>query len=242
MTVIAGFAAFVWRSGWLIGGYPDEIRPVLTTMQFNPAADNVFRCWMPEPAGFEKYPADCGTGDTLVWGDSQAGRLYAGLKRDGVEIGEFVRDGCPPVLNIGVETCMESNAAILRKIAELRPKKVILFGLWAHYTGHGLSDKPDGGLAETLRELKRIGIDVVVIGQTPIWVPDLPTQVYNFWNWNGYLPDRLLLAKQEVVDGMLSRASSVAGVRFVSAFEALCNERGCLTHTPASRSELPDVG
>jgi lysophospholipase L1-like esterase len=27
-------------------------------------------------------------------------------------------------------------------------------------------------------------------------------------------------------------------VRFVSAFDALCNEDGCLTHTPKSKGEL----
>jgi hypothetical protein len=35
--------------------------------------------------------------------------------------------------------------------------------------------------------------------------------------------------------------STIAGqehVRFISIFDALCDRDGCLTHTPASRSEL----
>ena len=69
MTMIAGFATMVWGTSGLLGHYPEEIQPVLATMQFKPNAENVFRCWMPGPAGFDKYPADCGLGDTLVWGD-----------------------------------------------------------------------------------------------------------------------------------------------------------------------------
>jgi peptidoglycan/LPS O-acetylase OafA/YrhL len=237
MTAIAGFAALIWGSGGLLWRYSSEILPVLATMKFDPAADNIFHCWLPEPAAFEILPVDCGVGDTLVWGDSYAGRLYLGLKRDGVDMAQFIREGCPPSIGAGNEACMQSNAAALRRIGELKPKKVILFAVWLHYQDKGLYD----GLAATLAELKKNGGDVIIIGQPPYWSPgDLPTQVYNFWNANGRLPDRLPLEPKPFrdIDGTLARLSTTARVKFVSAFDALCNDEGCLTHTPTSRAEL----
>ena len=122
----------------------------------------------------------------------------------------------------------------------MRPKKIILFATWSHYTGRGLNDRPDGGLATTLRDLKKVGGEIVVIGEPPHWAPDLPLQVYDFWRWNGYLPDRLMMNTQfsRTIDGVIARASAAADVRFISTVDALCNAQGCLTHTPASRSEL----
>jgi lysophospholipase L1-like esterase len=45
-------------------------------------------------------------------------------------------------------------------------------------------------------------------------------------------------AQYRNVDEVLAAASAAADVRFVSAFDALCNEDGCLTHTPKSKAEL----
>ena len=173
-------------------------------------------------------------------GRSYAGRLYAGLTHDGVKVGEFVGDGCPPALNVGSRICIERNAAIFSKIAELRPKRIILFAIWRRYVGRGLDDKPGGGLATTLRELKKFGSEIVVIGEMPYWAPDLPMQVYDFWRWNGHLPDRLMINPQSnrAMDAVIARASAAADVRFISAFDALCNAQGCLTHTSESKSEL----
>jgi hypothetical protein len=71
-------------------------------------------------------------------------------------------------------------------------------------------------------------------------VPDLPTQVYDFWRSHGELPERLPPRPEnyQAVDRALARMASASGVRFVSPFAVLCNEAGCLTHTPASKAEL----
>lgn len=233
MAALGAIGLWISHTGGAMWRYPEAIRPVLTIMQFNPNADNVFRCWMPAPAGFDKYPANCGDGDTVVWGDSHAGRLHAGLIGD--KVGEFVGDACPPVLGVGDPVCIARNAAIMRRLGELKPKRVVLFAFWSHYTVHGLNEAT---MAATLRELKQIGADVLVVGAAPEWQPDLPSQVYLFWRFFGTLPDRLPSQPHEV-DDTLSRAASSSGVRFVSLFDALCNaEEGCLTHTPASQSDL----
>jgi peptidoglycan/LPS O-acetylase OafA/YrhL len=242
MMLIVGFSAIIWRSGGFAWRFPDEIRPVLATMQYDPGSNaRILKCWLDKASAFENYSAECGVGTTLIWGDSHAARLYAGLKRDGIDIAQFTRDGCAPSLGTGDETCAQSNAAILQKIAELKPKKVILFAFWAGHKEYGQSvDGQNGRLTTTLVELKKVVDDVVVIGPTPLWSPDLPTQVYTFWRSNGGFPDRLspLSVGYRNIDEILSAASDAAHVRYVSAFDALCKEDGCLTHTPKSKTEL----
>ena len=241
MVVIVACSALVWRSGGVPWRYPGEIRPVLATMQYDPASNaRADKCWLSATSPFEDFNPECGIGATLIWGDSHAGRLYTGLKQDGIDVAQFVRDGCVPSLGSDNEVCARSNAAILRKIAELRPKKVILFAAWTTYKDYGSGDVRNSGLAATLGDLKKIVDDVVVIGPTPLWSPDLPTQVYTSWRSSGGLPDRLppTPTAYRKVDEALAAVSAASHVRFISAFDALCNEAGCLTHTPRSKAEL----
>ena len=241
MILIIGFSAVIWRSGGLPRRYPDEILQVLATMQYDPASNaRVFKCWLDAKSTFKDYSSECSEGATLIWGDSHAGRLYAGLKRDGIDIAQFTRDSCPPSTGGSFENCEKSNVAILRRIAELRPRQVILFANWASYKSYQQDDAQDDGLAAVLTELKKNVDDIVVVGQAPYWSPNLPTQVYDFWRSNGQLPDRLPpkpLQYQKINDA-LAAISAAAHVRFVSPFNTLCNEQGCLTHTPKSKGEL----
>jgi hypothetical protein len=207
-------------------------------MNFDQSADNIYKCWLPSSVAYELRPADCGVGDALLWGDSHAGRLHVGLKREGIVVGQLIKESCPPVVGFGLhESCIQHNATALRKIAELKPKRIILFAAWLNYRERGLTD---ASIAEALTELRKICDNIVVIGPAPMWKPYLAKQVYNSWNANGRLPDRLPMDSRPYreFDRTLAQLSEKAQVRFVSAFDALCNDEGCLTHTPASRSEI----
>lgn len=241
MAAAIGFSVAIAQSGGLPGRYPDEVQSVLAMMQYDPASNaRVLRCWLTVEATFDGYAPECSKGATLVWGDSHAGRLYAGLKRDGVDIAQFTRDGCPPSRGGAYENCAKANAAILRRIAELRPRTVILFAAWAMHENYLAAEPQDKALTQALTELKGQVDDIYVVGQMPLWTPDLPTQVYEYWRVNGRLPDRLppKPLPYKKIDETLAAISTTTGARFVSPFEALCNEQGCLTHTPASRGEL----
>jgi peptidoglycan/LPS O-acetylase OafA/YrhL len=238
MVLIIGCSSVIWRGGGIPSRYPREIQPVLATMQYDPASDaRVPQCWLNNASAFEDYSHECAVGATLIWGDSHAARLYAGLKKDGVDVAQFTRDSCPPPIGGGYEICAQSNDAILKKIAELKPKKVILFAAWGTYNEDGPRDIR---FTQTLIRLKEIVDDVVVLGPAPFWSPDLPTQVYNFWRLSGLLPDRLQPRPiyYRRMDDALSGAANAANVRFISVFNALCNQDGCLTHTPESKGDL----
>lgn len=245
MLLIVLLSTAVWQSQGVFWRFPEQIRPVLAVMQYKPAIGaRVGKCWLDAQSGFESYSRECGEGSTLIWGDSHAARLYAGLTQGINEpVAQFTRDGCAPAVINQSEICTASNRAILAKISELRPRRVILFAVWTSYSEYnGLTpDNPVyGAFVSLLRQLKSEVGEVIVVGAPPLWLPDLPTQAYEFWRSHGELPDRLQPRPEnyQAVDQVLARMAASANVQFVSPFAALCNESGCVTHTAASKAEL----
>jgi len=130
------------------------------------------KCWLSAAAPFESYGAECRTGETVIWGDSHAARLYTGF-----------RDGCRPSLNDGRQTaCDISNAAVINEITRLEPKRVIIFAAWLnHPVNWQLREERVQSIRRAIRQLKEVVDDVILLGPAPFWTPDLPTAVFRFW-------------------------------------------------------------
>jgi peptidoglycan/LPS O-acetylase OafA/YrhL len=236
MLLVAAMSLVIWRSGGALWRYPSEIRPILETMNYDPRDDARMDCWLDIKAGFDTYAARCKTGATVVWGDSHAGRLYTGLRKDGGGISQFVRDGCMPIVGDAslLPVCAASNVQILKEIERTRPRRVILFAVWMRY-------RPDfAALEDTLRRLKGAADDVILLGPFPSFSPNLPEQAYQDWLSRGALPDRLIPLAQNYrgMDAALLSAAREAGATFVSLHDALCNQEDCLTHTRTGKSDL----
>ena len=71
-------------------------------------------------------------------------------------------------------------------------------------------------------------------------VEHFPVAVYDYWLSYRSLSRQVSPHTTQLSSGrfVLRQISFEEGARFVSVFAALCNDGGCLTHTPASRSEL----
>jgi peptidoglycan/LPS O-acetylase OafA/YrhL len=233
MIGLAGCSALVFFDGGVPQRFAREIRPVLATMSYGPATDARLDCWLDATQPFAAYGAECRSGATLIWGDSHAGRLAPGFKQ--AEVAQFVRDGCMPSLGVAQNVCDASNALIVEEIARLKPRRVILFAAWPNYDLHDVES-----FRSAVKRLKQSVDDVVILGPAPVWTPDLPTAVFNFWTANKRLPDRLPPAPKNYreLDAILSAIAAAEHTRFISVFAALCNEDGCLTHTPSSPSDL----
>jgi peptidoglycan/LPS O-acetylase OafA/YrhL len=230
--------ALVFYSGGVPTREPAAIRPVLAAMKTDYRSARTMHCWIPDPMTFEHYERQCSDGDILMWGDSFSGVLATGLPKP---YAQFTRDGCWPVLDVGSEICIKSNAAVVDEILRLKPRRVILYGFWMGTGAKWQSDtKLIEALRRTLRKLRSGVDDVVLIGSTPLWPPSLPEVVFKYWSDHGVLPDRLKPPEVNYrgTDEALRSIANSEGVRFVSLFDALCNADGCLTHTPASRSEM----
>lgn len=236
MLLVVTVSLVIWRSGGALWRYPSEIRSVLETMNYNPREAARMDCWLGSDADFDEYAASCKTGKTVVWGDSHAARLYTGLRKDDGGISQFARDSCMPVVGDAslAPVCAASNARVLKEIESIRPSRVIVFAVWVRY-------KPDyAALETTLRRLKAVTDDVILLGPSPSFSPDLPQQAYRYWLSRGALPERLAPDAQDYreVDASLLSAAMRAGVTFISLYDAMCNQEGCLTHTPAGKSDL----
>jgi peptidoglycan/LPS O-acetylase OafA/YrhL len=237
-VAICGTLIF-WSGGMLLR-YPQAIRPVLATMDYKfhlPARYG--KCWLAANWDFSHYKSECSDGTILMWGDSYSALLATGLPKP---YAQFSRDGCLPLIDPGPGQCAHSNVTVADKIVQLKPRRVILFGAWLFHVENWQADpKLTGPLRATLRRLRADIDDVVLVGPSPDWLPEnLPAVVFKFWSETGLLPDRIKLPseKYQATDRIMRDVALGEGVRFVSFFDAICNADGCLTHDPASRSEL----
>jgi hypothetical protein len=141
----------------------------------------------------------------------------------------------------GTDPCTASNAAIADEILRLKPRRVILFGAWLLHSTNWQSDtKFNKQLRRTLHKLRSGLEDIILLGPSPSWPPSLPAIASKFWLDFGALPDRLKLSPKDykATDSVFAEIAVAEHVQYISIFDALCNAEGCLSHTPASRSEL----
>lgn len=135
--------------------------------------------------------------DVLLWGDSHASSLMAGLGEAATKAGASIRlvmlPACPPLNGVvtlhesikGLERqCPAFNRGVLELIGETRPKLVVMAGRWLPWTtlpsGFAIRDGNDRylsveearaafvrGLTHNVDVVTRLGIPVVLVGQVP---------------------------------------------------------------------------
>jgi peptidoglycan/LPS O-acetylase OafA/YrhL len=184
----------------------------------------------------------------VLWGDSHAAALYAGLKavqdRDAsFRIAQYTANACAPVL--GWEyfqhgTCRAFNDAAFERIASLHPYTVVLEGAWWFYcTVAGGWSLDLSALQATVRRLQSVGVRrVVVFGDLPVWQIPQPKIGVKLWLDTHSLPERThayFNATSARVDAQVRDAVAQTGAVFVSPIDALCDERGCLLTTDRNR-------
>lgn len=213
------------------------------------------RCLLGPNQGADTFTRDCaGSGRRplfLLWGDSHAAAQYPGLKQLGSEenfdVAQFTSSSCPPAIGFAHperEFCKGNNDFVLRQIRELRPDVVILHSNWAYSP-----ETIEKGLAETLKELRAIPIKkVVLLGPVPQWSGSgLSANVVDY-----YYEHRLTLIPERSTyrisnmgqDAQIHALATKLGVQYVSPWQVMCNEEGCLTRIGEGGTKLTafDVG
>lgn len=203
-------------------------------------------CWLTDAQAPDAYVESCMDAEPpgrkplmMVWGDSHAARLFPGLNaiyQSHYRMAQYTRSSCPAFLEPShtYEICGEANHYILGKIADARPDVVVLFGYWALYAA------PDArAIAErlkvTIAKLREFGVSkVIVVGPAPRWKPSLPHDLVRIRLSQQDTPSRTWIGvdrSTEALDTDLhERLADEKDVIYFSAFAALCDERGCLTH------------
>jgi hypothetical protein len=137
--------------------------------------------------------------------------------------------------------CDISNLAIIEEIRRLKPKRVIIFAAWLNHNIDWRHDERIDEIRAAVKRIRETVDDVVILGPAPYWGnAGLPTAVFRFWGANKSLPERIhpVPTGCRDVDAVLAAIAVEQGARFISVFDGLCNEDGCLTHTPSSKSDL----
>src|SRR5262249_49173131 len=183
----------------------------------------------------------------FLWGDSHAAALYVGLKNFGeinnFGIAQYTSAQCVPLVGwtharSHYRYCKDINDQIIQKIKLLKPALLILHANWK--IEHESKD-----LENTATVLKRLGVKrVLLIGPVPQWREDLPRMIFSNWRKDQinkppplYM-DTDLDTAIPIIDKNLRELSLGVGFDYISAYEVMCNRKGCLTRVGDDGNQL----
>jgi peptidoglycan/LPS O-acetylase OafA/YrhL len=235
LAVIAVIGFAIAQIGGLTSRYPKEVQALLT----------------PLAAGADDPPADESKNSAgpklLVYGDSHAHHLLAGLRL--LQNERTFRLslagwgwGCAPLEDIKPneqEKCRKLAADNEALFAELKPDIVVIGAAWPQY-------KHLERITDVLRGFQRIGVSrIVVIGSVPAWPQPPQIMLYKAYRADPRhgVPDRLFGfdTRTRAVDRQLRDITSSSGVAYISAYDALCNENGCLVRLGDTAKDIVQV-
>lgn len=165
----------------------------------------------------------------LVWGDSHAASMMAGIREFSPEgmVSQLTIAGCFPSLpeDAVPESCNASNELALKAISEGKFSNVVLAAWWRE-------EFEAEDLAKLIQEIHQISdAKVTVVGPLPWWSPALnriwtPEQIEQMDRLPLYTQTGLLDYPRESDDD-LRRALKGIDVNYVSPLDVLCNADGC---------------
>jgi peptidoglycan/LPS O-acetylase OafA/YrhL len=213
---------------------PEPLREI-ASLDYDFETDaRVDRCWLVATAPADGFAPECvdDQATIFVWGDSHAARLFPGIRAvTSARVAQLTRASCPPILDFGYERCVESNAYGFRRLREIHPEVVVMFAAWAQHSTSWRADDPAmAALARTIRAVRDAGVPrVVVVGPAPAWEETLPRIVLNA-SVGGELPRRTRHGLNPVIEPIDGAMARIRDADYVSAWRALCDADGCLTH------------
>jgi peptidoglycan/LPS O-acetylase OafA/YrhL len=186
------------------------------------------KCFLLPDQDAKAFASDCYPNhrpSAILWGDSHASDLHAGLKSEldatGYSLGMLASAACPPLLGYHVDSvpfCTANNEFVMSQIEALKPDIVIMSAFWKPHHKDGLNN--------TLQRLAKIpGVSVFLIGNTPIFDESVPVYLDRRSNAPIKVSDRSAAEKmlQDLPDS--SRGGSV---RFISLKDWTCPLDHCV--------------
>jgi peptidoglycan/LPS O-acetylase OafA/YrhL len=167
----------------------------------------------------------------FLWGDSFAAHYVPGFIALGdhlaVQLVQYTYAGCPPLLDyesLARPNCHEFNAEALPLMRKAGIGIAILSARWELHRRKGLSS-----LRKTVETLRKAGISVFVVGQTPEFAMDVRLLAYR----SGVEGTRQVLAWKPAVDPHLNdEVSALASeATFVNPMKLLCDAGLCAYRT-----------
>ncbi len=192
-------------------------------------------CFLRPEQEFTAFAPEClpsGGGGMLMWGDSHAAALAAGLRMSRADLGQLTASGCPPLLGEPIPArpfCATINEHVLAVIEQTRPETVVLHAAWIYYRNRLPA------LAETIDRIRMVSptTRISVVGGVPQWSPDLPTTLVRrgVGLEETHVEKRLAAERLgEVLAADAALESIIGGTAaFLQPARHLCAEDGCRT-------------
>jgi len=194
----------------------------------------------------------------MVFGDSHAAHLYAGLRKQAnlLHFNLYMADqpACPPMVNYlprGEKSgAMAENYKCSRHINEaikfidkFHPQTIILAANWLQYDGvNSLNYLSDDSIRETIELLKSKNIkNIYLIGNFPVFnieQPRLAAELFSDGSINRTY--KRFNYSSVTSDTRMQNISKENTVDFISPIKILCNSDGCLFSS--SKEELIPIG
>lgn len=234
LVPIAGLGLMTLKANGFSSRLPAEIRALMT------------------PITLTDYPpsndARNSAGPLVVtFGDSYAGHLIPGLRvLQNERVFRLINIGwyCPDDPRIKSEGCekittLDENE---KQFQRIKPDIVIFGAFWLRY-------RHIEKIEQTVQFLRSIGVRrIILMGMPPFW--PVPPQVLLYKKYSADpshgVPNRLTTFDKETLeaDQQLKNLAKKLGVSFISIFNILCNEDGCLTRLGDRAQDIiqPDRG
>ncbi len=233
-------------------GYPARFSPALRaiadwSMPRGEASWRVTRCYF-DPAMSISFAAECdpamrpGVPRVLLWGDSHAAQLYAGLmslhEREDFDVIQWTAAGCPPTRSefaLEEPTCPAVRAWALRELSIAAPDTVLVAAAWELYLERGVPESTIvSAMLDDIRWLQASGVRrIVIFGPGPTWNESLPVDVFRYMSLRraARIPERLGRVSTAVrhLEAALAAQAAATGVVYVSVLDEFCDSQGCRT-------------
>lgn len=225
------------------GGAGWRLPPIvknLTQVDFDRSLYRDGTCFLrPEQKADAFSTCEDGSGEKqlLLWGDSHAAHLYAGLlaaKPAGEQIIQRTANSCPPILGKKFPErphCKATNDAVMASIIEHRPQAVLLAANWVNHDWKEV--------AATLQALKDAGVEsVALVGPVPQWRGSLPSYLekhYLVFKKTEF-PARVPTGTRPEIfrlDADMRAFAEQQKVTYISPTSIFCDNAGCLAFVDA---------
>lgn len=215
---------------------------------------------MPMPEGFKRPPA-CFSDQRpllMLWGDSYAAALYPGIRalsesgNFGIE--QVTVGNAPPFLDESKlaadnKTVLADNLHAISLAASSKPDVIIMSWMVSGANAPSTPEESVKAFASTVVRIREASpySRIVLIGPVPQWENTLSQTVVNYLKKQpmGSLMEKYssigLRPEPKVWDRYFAEHIPKLGVRYVSAYEAMCNQDGCLTNVGPKNSDLTAV-
>ncbi|RQR11269.1 acyltransferase [Burkholderia stagnalis] len=190
--------------------------------------------------GKKEFSSDCtpaGNGPLVfLWGDSDSAAVYPAMRdatqRYGLRLAQYSKSTCPPVFN---HRCPDVEENIRQIVERTRPNILVLAAYWW--------PQDITKLGPTVEMARRAGVRrIVLLGPVPKWTAPLPELYWKYWRANHEtLPARTKFGLDPSVAGVdrvgQQQANALA-IEYVSAYQLMCNEQGCLTRVGPGKGKI----